>query len=123
MNDDWLLSLEHTYLQKGSVNILTPLPPEAERKVDFPSLPVTDHHVIDASFIWHTKLGFIAGGWAGDLRETNNGSVYIKLQLINNISFNLWHKAMDGKNNLFGYLFIFSLDSPDLTQVNYCNDK
>ena len=89
MNDNWLLSLEHTYLQKGRVNILTPLPPEPERKVDFPSPPVTDHHVIDASFIWHTKLGFIAGGWAGDLRETDNGSVYIKLQLINNISFNL----------------------------------
>ena len=89
MNDNWLLSLEHTYLQKGRVNILTPLPPEAERKVDFPSPPVTDHHVIDASFIWHTKLGFIAGGWAGDLHETDNGSVYIKLQLINDISFNL----------------------------------
>ena len=65
------------------------LPPEPERKVDFPSPPITDIHVIDASFIWHTKLGFIAVGWAGNLREMDNGSVYIKLQLINNISFNL----------------------------------
>ena len=31
---------------------------------------------------------------------------------------------MDGKkNNLFGYLFNFLLDSLDLTQVNYCNGK
>ena len=30
---------------------------------------------------------------------------------------------MDGKNNLFGYLFNFLLDSPDLTEVNYCNYK
>jgi hypothetical protein len=30
---------------------------------------------------------------------------------------------MDGKNNPFGYLFNFLLDSPDLTQVNYCNGK
>ena len=30
---------------------------------------------------------------------------------------------MDVKNNPFGYLFIFLLDSLDLTQVNYCNDK
>ena len=30
---------------------------------------------------------------------------------------------MDGKNNLFGYLFIFLLDSQDLSQVNYCNGK
>jgi hypothetical protein len=71
------------------VTILTPLAPELERKVDFPSPPIADYHVIDASFIWHTKFGFIAGGWAGDLRETDNGSVYLKLQLINNISFNL----------------------------------
>nr|MCS5646255.1 hypothetical protein [Candidatus Neomarinimicrobiota bacterium] len=89
LDNNWLLSLEHTYLQKGRVNILTPLPPELERKVDFPSSPISDHHVIDASFIWHTKLGFIAAGWAGDLRKIDNGSVYLKLQLINNISFNL----------------------------------
>ena len=65
------------------------LPPESERKVDFPSPPISDHHIIDTSFIWHTKLGFIAVGWAGDLHEIDNGSVYLKLQLINNISFNL----------------------------------
>ena len=89
MNDNWLISLNHTYLQKGNVTIFTQLAGLEDRKVDFPSSPVTDHHVIDASFIWHTKLGFIAGGWAGDICETDNGSVYIKLQLINNISFNL----------------------------------
>ena len=89
MNDNWLLSLDHTYLQKGRVNVLTLLPPALERKVDFPSPPISDHHVIDASFIWHTKLGFIAAGWAGNLGEVDNGSVYLKLQLINNFSFNL----------------------------------
>jgi len=30
---------------------------------------------------------------------------------------------MDGENNLFGYLFIFSVDSADLAQINYYNGK
>ena len=89
LNDNWLFSLEHTYLQKGKVNILTPLPPEPERKIDFPSPPISDHHIIDASFIWHTKLGFISFGWASNPLEKDEGSGYIKFQLVTKFSFKL----------------------------------
>tara|TARA_B100002003_G_scaffold177378_1_gene165260 strand:- start:2388 stop:3773 length:1386 start_codon:yes stop_codon:yes gene_type:complete len=87
LSNDWLLSVENTFLEKGNVNIFTQLPPEVERKVDFPSPPVVNHHYLNVSLNWHTNRGLISCGWNGNFQQPDNDTIYLKIQLINDFSF------------------------------------
>ncbi|MBC8489108.1 MAG: hypothetical protein H8D45_24060, partial [Bacteroidetes bacterium] len=77
-----LLTVSNTYLEKGSMGLKSIYNSYRDKDAPFPTKPVDYHNYFSSSITWYSTHGIIKAGWNGDLNNLNDGSLYLKLQLL-----------------------------------------
>jgi hypothetical protein len=84
-----LLTISNTYLEKGSMSLKSKYNQYRDKDAPFPTEPVLYHNYFSPSVSWYTNHGIVETGWNGDLNNLNEGSVFLKLQLLYDLGFDL----------------------------------
>jgi hypothetical protein len=89
IKNNTLLTISNTYLEKGSMSFKSIYNSRRDKEAPFPTKPVLYHNYFSPSVSWYTNHGIVETGWNGDLNNLNEGSVFLKLQLLYDLGFDL----------------------------------